>query len=142
MFNPIGRCYIDIDRIRTTMSELVANEQELMNDRKGIWNHIYSIWGNKQSGDEFKLVDTAYEKSFSTTPFSLFNATPEERKAAKAKAFLNRFNKWLDTVIELDITLKCYYIDERIALVGTEINTENVKNSDVWLLPADCITLV
>lgn len=132
MLELIGRCSIDIEKIRKNLPELVVKERLVDTredkDYKSIWSHIYDC--PAYTGDNCsifrKAYDITYVKDLYWSGFANPNS-PEEKKKIILESFNKMLEKWLDEIKETNYILKCYYQDEVISLVGASLNSEVLR---------------
>lgn len=129
MFEVIGRCVLDVDSILKGMPSLIK-EENTCPDGRPFWKHVYSVYKGCQKDEDFKILNDAYERSFPKRPF-----IPKDSDE-HVEAFMTYFKVFIDDISTFDMKLKCYYIDDMIAVVGP-----NFSREVTWVFPSKYVTL-
>ena len=126
--NIIGRCIINVDFIKKNMPQIIKDEytSEDKDIKRKYWQHLYSIWGNNQRDNDFKIINSAYNMSFPCF----------QRNTSQNDDFQKNFNKWLEEINNNELVLKCYYKDDLIAVVGYSYSEKSC-----FMFPVEFVTV-
>lgn len=132
MVKPIGRCTIELSDARERMMNLVVSENTTEGKRP-IWTDIvYPLYHNSEDGSWWSHV---YDETFRRANTYWGPAGGDTVERLKS-SFAARWDEWVRQIADRQLVVKCYYLDDNIAVVGF-----SASSNTCWILPSDCVNV-